>query len=350
LNVRFGTDVLFDRVSYKLDQLYSSQLRSVGAPNAEQAFRQGVRHLGLIGEYAEAEFRWGPFRLTPGLRLEQMHWTGHTYFLAEPRIWARASLDAATALHGYAGIYHEHPTAQALDSLLGNPALTPERAEQYGLGITRKFGNLWTVRLEGYYNRRSSLVFPAEARARGDGTFDNPLQLNSGVGHSIGLEVLIRRELSARLYGWIAYTLSRSRERTAPGKEWTPTPYDQPHVLTALVGWRPSPQVEFSARLRVASGNPYAPVLGSTFDADSGLYVPSRLAFGTERLPPFVQLDFQINNIWSADTYQIALYVEFQNLLNRRNSEYLVYDYRFARNEAVHGLPFLGAVGIKVSF
>jgi hypothetical protein len=350
LSWRFGTDFLFDRTSYRLDQLYATQLRNVGAPNAEQSFREGISHTGSLAEYAEAEVKLGALRLTPGLRLQQMHWTGHTYALAEPRLWGRYALNPATALHAYAGLYHEAPEPQALDPLVGNPNLLPERAQQYGLGMTRKFGDLWTVRVEGYFNYRTGLVFPAQARARGDGTYDNPLLLNSGTGNSVGLEVLIRRELSGRLYGWIAYTLSRSREQTAPGQPYLPTAYDQPHVLTALIGWRPSPQVEFSTRLRVASGNPYAPVLGTTFDADSGAYVPSQSQFGNDRLPPFVQLDFQINNIWSDDKYNLSLYLDFQNLLDRRNPEYLVYDYRFTRSDAVHGLPFLASVGAKVSY
>jgi len=350
VSFRFGTDVLFDRVTYQLDQLYESQLRSIGAPNAQESLRNGVRHLGLFGEYAEAELRFGPLRFSPGLRLEQMHWNGNTFFLTEPRIWARLQASPTTTLHAYAGLYHEAPTAQELDALLGNPNLLPQKAEQYGLGATQKLSPVWSVKVEGYVNRRASLVYPATATARGDGTFDNPLQLNSGIGHSIGLEVLIRRELTARLYGWIAYTLSRSRERPAPGMDFVPTPYDQPHVLTALVGFRPSPQVEFSGRLRVASGNPDATVQGASFDGDSGVYIASRKPFGDSRLPPFVQLDFQINNIWSAEAYQVGLYLDFQNILNRKNPEYLVYDYRFTRNDAVHGIPFLASVGAKVSF
>jgi len=350
LDMRAGLDALFDRAAYKLDRLYSTQLRSVGAPNAEQAVREGVHHLASVAEYVEAEVRAGPLRLTPGLRLEQMHWARHTYLLTEPRVWARLSLDAATALYAYAGLYHSAPTPQQLDELVGNPDLIPQRAEQYGLGITRQLGGLWSIRVEGYLNRRGALVFPAPPRARADGAYDNQLQRNSGTGRSAGLEVLIRRELTGRLYGWLAYTLSRSREIARPGLPWTPTTFDQPHVLTLLVGWRPSPQVEFSTRLRLATGNPLAPVEGASFDADSGSYVPARLGFGQERLPTFLQLDFEINNIWSADLYQLSLYIDFQNILNRPNAENLLYDYRFARNAAIHGLPFLASVGARVSF
>jgi hypothetical protein len=350
LSVRAGADLLFDRVHYKLDQLYSTQLRGVGAPNAEQSVRDGIRTLGQFAEYVEAELRFGDLRITPGVRFEEYHWGGQTYLMTEPRLWARYTLTPSSSVYAYAGLYHEPPTAQQLDALVGNPHLTPESAQQYGVGVVQKFGDVWSVKIEGYHNRRNSLVFPFNPVMLGDGTIYNPLQLNSGFGQSIGVEILIRRELTARLYGWIAYTLSRSREISAPGQPWLPTAFDQPHVLTLLLGFRPSPQVEFSTRLRVASGNPIAPVLGASFDADSGQYIASRDTFGAQRLPTFVQLDFEVNNIWSADLWQLSLYLDFQNILNQRNSEYLVYDYRFASSDAVHGLPFLASIGAKVSF
>jgi hypothetical protein len=216
--------------------------------------------------------------------------------------------------------------------------------------VERKFGPLWTVHVEGYLNRRRSLVFPAEPRANPDGTYDNPLQLNSGIAHSYGMELLIRRELSARVYGWIAYSLSRSRELPAPGAAWRPTIYDQPHILTVLIGYRPSPYLELSGRFRLASGNPVSAAQSAVFNADSGAYTPTLLPFGAVRLPPFVQLDFELNNIWAADEYRFSLYVDFENVLGRRNAEALVYDFRYAASDTVHGTPLLASIGGRLSF
>lgn len=348
--LRTGVDVLIDRVTYHLDQLFNQQLRGLGAPNAEEQTLSGIKTSGSFGEYVESELRFGNLRLTPGLRLEEMHWPGHTYLVGDPRIWARYAVTQATTLHAYAGLYHQAPTAEQLDATIGNPGLRPQAAQQFGVGVEQSLGELWTVRAETYLNRRSSLVYSAPAKSNGDGTYDNPLQANSGIGHSIGLEVLIRRNFTERLYGWIAYTLSRSRELPRDGDLWIPTIYDQPHILTFLVGFRPSPYVEFSFRLRLASGNPLASATGATFDADSGNYTPTLLPFGSTRLPAFMQLDFELNNLWVADNYQFQLYIDFQNLLNRRNPEAVLYDFRYQNQDYVHGVPFLASVGAKVSF
>ncbi len=353
--LRAGVDILFDRVSYSLDQLFDQQLRNLGAPNAEEQKLSGVRILSSFGEYVESELRFGNLRLTPGLRLEEMHWPGRSYLVGDPRIWARYALSQATTLHAYAGLYHQAPTAEQVDPTIGNPALLPQVAQQFGVGAEQAFGDLWSVKAETYLNRRSSLVYAAQASANGDGTYHNPLQANSGIGHSIGLEILIRRNFTERLYGWIAYTLSRSRENPGSdlpglGRAFIPTVYDQPHILTFLVGYRPSPYVEFSTRLRIASGNPIAKATGATFNADSGNYLPALSPFGSSRLPAFVQLDFELNNIWVADNYQMQLYVDFQNLFDRPNPEAVLYDFRYQSQDYLRGVPFLASVGIKVSF
>ena len=348
--VRAGTDILFDRVSYDLDQLYDQQLRGVGAPNAEEKKLSGVKVFGAFGEYIEAELRFGKLRVTPGLRVEVLHYGGHTFLMGDPRLWFRYALNDATGVYAYAGLYHQAPTAQQVDPLIGNPHLVPQASQQVGTGVERKLGELWSIKAEGYLSLRRSLVFAAFPRANGDGTYDNPLQANTGLGRSIGLEVLLRREFTERLYGWVAYTLSRSRERGHPGDAWIPTAFDQPHNLALLIGFRPSPYIEFAAKLRLATGNPLAEATGATFDADSANYVPQLKAFGATRLPTFVQLDFEVNNIWAGDVGRLQLYLDFQNLLDRENPEALLYDFRYQTSQFVHGLPFLASIGAKVTF
>jgi TonB family protein len=355
-DVRAGLDLQFDRVSYQLDQLFDQQLRGLGAPNAEERQLSGLTHFGSIAEYAESELRLGPLRVTPGLRFEQLHYGQQTFALFDPRLWARLPVAAQTALFAYAGVYHQAPTAEQLDAQIGNPSLLPLRADQYGAGVEQRFGELWSVKLEGFLNRRRSLVFPAKATAYGcsaDYTgcrYANPLELNSGQGHSFGLELLLRRELDSRFYGWISYSLSKSRELQQDGTLWQPTPFDQPHVLTLLLGVRVSPFIELAARLRVASGNPIAPVVGAVFDSDAGTYTPTTLPFGSARLPTFVQLDLQLNNVWLTDRFHLSLYVDFQNITGRDNYEVQLYDYRYQATDYVHGLPFQALVGAKAAF
>jgi len=338
------------RVSYDVDARFDRSLPSFGVPNGERAVGRGLRFIEDFGTYAQVELSRGPLRITPGLRLDVMRWSGRVYLMTDPRLWIRYAVTPKLDLFTYAGLYHQTPQAEEIDERTGNPGLTPSAAQQYGLGMETRFWDSWSFRLEGFYQRRSSLVFTAEPFALGDGTIANPLFLNSGRARSYGLEVLLRKRISRWVYGWISYTLSKTEELQRPGEQWQRGPFDQTHVLSMLIGFRPSTQVEFSARLRVATGNPERQVTGAVFDNLVGRYVPITLPVGSARLPGFAQLDFEVNNIWTADVFRLGLYVDVENALGRRNGETLAYDFRFQEQSTFQGVPFSAAVGARVSF
>ncbi|MBS2023152.1 MAG: TonB-dependent receptor [Deltaproteobacteria bacterium] len=346
-----GVDTQFERVRFQEDRQVATQLAgSQGGWNAVRVVSSGLAHFANVGAYVQENIEVGALRLTPGVRLEVFRWTGNASTAVEPRLWARWTPFAQTELFGYAGLYHQAPEAAEIDPILGNPALGPERSQQYGLGLNRRWGDEWSVRVEGFIQRREQLPFAAQATLRADGTISNPLLEATGFARAYGLEVLLRKELSAHLFGWISYTLAKSEQIERPGWQWEPTVYDQRHVLTLLVGWRPSTQVEFSSRVRLASGNPVRTVTGSSFNADTGTYVTDTAPFGSAHLPTFVQADLQVNNIWTSDLFKLSLYAECQNLFARRNAEFQVYNYRFDQEGSIPGVPILGAVGAKVSF
>jgi outer membrane receptor protein involved in Fe transport len=246
------------------------------------------------------------------------------------------------------GLYHQAPSPFQLDTALGNPALLPERAFQVGLGVDHRFGAGWSVSVEGFYDRRTSLASRVPAETLPDGTVSNPLYLNQGLGRSYGVEVLLRRDLSARFYGWVAYTLSRSDLLPRNDVEWRAFNFDQPHNLIVVAGYRPSPAWDLSARYRFVSGNPTAPVTSAVFDADSGRFNPDSGNLGDARLPAFSQLDARAQYTWTSNLLQVSAYLDVQNVLNRTNEELHVWDYRYREQGSISGLPVLPTLGVKV--
>jgi outer membrane receptor protein involved in Fe transport len=269
--------------------------------------------------------------------------------MSDPRLWARYQLRADLELFVYGGIYHQAPLATQLDANVGNPALTPERATQTGAGSVFRYGE-WSLRLEGYLQRRSSIPFNGTPSLTTAGQVYYPLLVNSGISRSIGMEVLLRRELSAKIYGWISYTLSRSQQLERPGLPWEPTDYDQPNILTLLVAYRQNTKAELSVRFRYASGNPLRGVTGSVFDSSTGNYLPVNTPFGAARLPAFMQLDFQMNNVWTSASFMLTMYIELQNLLGRNNAEGAAYNFNYQQIIYVPGQPLNASVGAKLSW
>ena len=52
---------------------------------------------------------------------------------------------------------------------------------------------------------------------------------NTRDGDTVGFELLVKREVTRQLYGWLSYTLSWSRTRRTPDTAYVPTGFDQRH-------------------------------------------------------------------------------------------------------------------------
>jgi len=348
LSLRSGVDLEWDRYVVNADLQSTLELRQLGPPITQELRVSHSQPLGNLGEFAEAEMKLGRWELHPGLRFDQFHWREHTYGTFDPRLWARYAIDEATAIKGYAGAYHQAPNPFNLDPAIGNPALTPERAWQVGLGVEHRFNPEWSFSIEAFYDRRIALASRVPAETLPDGTVYNPLYLNQGLGRSYGVEVLVRRELTAHFYGWIAYTLSHSDLLPRDEVEWRAFNFDQPHNLIIVAGYRPNPRWELSARYRFVSGNPTAPVTSAVFDADSGRFNPDSGNIGDARLPAFSQLDVRAQYTWTTNLLQISAYLDVQNVLNHTNEELHVWDYRYRAQGSISGLPILPTFGVKV--
>ncbi len=350
LELRTGLDVLWDRYKYQADIQSSLDIRSLGGPITEQQTFSRVQPFSQIGEFIEIEWKQGRLSLTPGLRFDQVHWSGNTALSVDPRLWARYQLSPETALKAYAGLYHQPPSPLQVDQTVGNPHLGQSYAGQIGAGVEHRFSDVWNASAEVYYNRRADLVFRVPAAVLADGSVYNPILSNSGVGRSYGLELLVRREITSKLYGWLAYTLSKSQVIQRPTLGWSAFGFDQPHNLTAVVGYRPSVGWELSSRYRLVSGNPTAPVKTATLDSDSGGFVPDLGTFGDARLPTFSQLDARAQYTWTFKLWQLSLYLDVQNVLNAKNEELHLYDYRYRAQGGITGLPILPTLGVKGKF
>ena len=86
--------------------------------------------------------------------------------------------------------------------------------------------------------------------------------VQEGIGRAYGVQVLLRQQPWHGLFGWVAYTISRSERRDVPGAAWRLFDYDQPHVLT-IVASKELGAWTIGARFRYATGLPRTPVVGS---------------------------------------------------------------------------------------
>nr|HEX4316372.1 TonB-dependent receptor [Kofleriaceae bacterium] len=311
-----------------------------------QLFR-GSQTVGL-GAYVDLGIDVTPnLKLIPGLRLDSYLLDGETRGNVDPRIVARYRLDPFWTLKAYVGQFTQPPEPEALDRRFGNPNVGLEHGYHYGLGYEWRPDRLWSIDSEVYYvDRRNLVEFTDAAVMNGDGTFTYTNFDNGGHRIAYGLEAIIKREITKTFYAWLSYTFSRSKIQNSDGS-YTPTSFDEPDVLNAVASWKPGAGFEVGLRYQYASGRPTTPVIGATYDADAGAYVPVYGVSKSQRIPDFSQLDARIERDWLFDTWSIGAYLDIINVTNTKNVEAIQYDYRYRQSAPVTSFPFLPTLGVR---
>ena len=314
----------------------------------------------LPAAYVEAEIAPDPsLRIVPGARLDYFNLTKNWDF--SPRVNARYEIKKdypRTTVKGGVGLFHQQPQFQETTKPFGNPNLTSNRAIHYSLGFEQQITQQIEGSVEGFYKQLDNLVVSAPSAS---GAIEYG---NTGTGYVVGSEFLLKYKPDKRFFGWLAYTLSRSVRRDAPGLEERQPSFDQTHILTVLGSYKIGHGWEIGARFRLVSGNLVTPFVcnsfsetcdptrtNSLFHAASGVYTAIPLTGPTsERLPLFHQLDIRIDKAWKYKHWQLSAYLDVQNVYNRGNTEAISYNFNYTARSFVSGLPILPSIGLRGEF
>ncbi|MCP3142947.1 TonB-dependent receptor domain-containing protein [Pyxidicoccus xibeiensis] len=288
--------------------------------------------------------RW---TLVPGLRLDSYHGFGlDTSVALEPRLAVRHALTDTLTLKTGAGLYHQPATV-----LLPVPAgemLALERGLQRAVQVSA--GAEWRphpeleVSAEGYYNALPrTLEFNFEdviSNVRRRGLAAEDIQSH---GHSYGVELMVRRPLGRRWFGWVTYGYNQSRrferytrlgangEELGPAEGLLPYTFEQAHSANAALSYR----FEFVTVGAVAHFNTGRPESGQfgyrtmrpgTNAEGQTDWVPvSRDA--VDRLPSFFRLDLRASRSLVFENFLLDVYLDVFNVTARREVLYQDYEY-----------------------
>ncbi|HET9627141.1 MAG TPA: TonB family protein [Kofleriaceae bacterium] len=349
LTLDTGLDMISRVTSYQALLPIDDTLINAGGVDIPptQLFR-GAQLIGL-GWYADVGIDvTSRLKLIPSLRLDGYLLDGNARDSVDPRLVARYTLSPALTLKAYVGHFSQPPQPEALDRRFGNPDVGIEHAVHTGLGYEWNPDHLWSIDSEIYYINRYDLTVNTNAVINnGNGTFTNVNFLNEGKSNSYGWEIEVKRQISEHFYGWLSYTFSRSHQRNHPTGVFTASSFDEPHVMNAVASWKPGGGWEIGARYQLASGRPDTPVIGATYDADTGRYVSVRGPTRSVRLPIFSQLDVRAEHDWLFETWSLGAYLDIINVLNTQNQEALQYDFRFRQSSPVTSFPIVPTLGVK---
>ncbi|HET9037181.1 MAG TPA: TonB family protein [Myxococcaceae bacterium] len=309
-----------------------------------------------LGLWTELRLRPAPSLLIiPGVRMDvvSIRLQRTAILTADPRLAVRwMVLPEVLTLKGGIGIYHAPPSLQngEADATFGNPDLGSRYALQNSLGFEWNIRPDLLLSVEGFYNRLWDIPVSTSAYVERNGQLVPQNLVNDGRGRIYGFELLFRQALTRRLFGWIAYTFSRSERIDRPGANWRLFDFDQTHVLTAIASYKLGAGWEIGARFRYATGNPRTPVVGAVKDDLTDSYVPLFGPVNSYRLPNFAQLDVRIDKVWVFDNWSLDLYLDIQNVTNTRSTEGTQYNYNYSQSAQFEGLPIVPILGVKGSW
>jgi hypothetical protein len=162
--------------------------------------------------------------------------------------------------------------------------------------------------------------------------------------------VLIKQEVTKRMFGWISYTFSRSVQFDPTSNQYVPTTFDETHILTVVASYKFDYGIQAGLRFQLATGRPTTPTLGSTFDNNIQGYNAYQGGPGSTRLPTFNQLDLRLEKIWTFPAWTFSAYIDVQNVYNAPNEEAILYNYNYTQYAYLRGLPILPTLGISGHF
>ena len=245
--LKAGADARADGFSLAVDDIAS------GFHDFSQLFP--ARNEFMAGAYAMLDWRAAPgIRIVPGVRADYYRSQGQSAFGVDPRVSAEFVLAPGLRVEHAIGLSHQPPNfvpaipgAQVADLKGGlQEALVASSGIRYE--IFKDVNAQATVFRSAFFNALDPIGGGREFRVDAD-----ILQERSTIS-SVGLELKIVRPLTRRLGGFLAYTLSHTRETS---HAWSSVAgFDRPHVLQGALAYDFGAGVRGAVRAVYYSGIP----------------------------------------------------------------------------------------------
>jgi TonB family protein len=252
--------------------------------------------------------------VTPGIRFDVYNSKGTTVLGVDPRIAARFDVSRNVSIEHAFGIVHQPPSfviplpGFELADLRGGL----QKGIQSAAGVEWRLPSEWVTKatlFQASYFHLSDLLSLVQY---GD-ELDDIGPSTRTIGHAYGLEFILRRPLTRKFGGYLAYTLSRS-ERSV-GRVHHVASFDRSHVLHVAaaydLGWR----WRAGSRVTFYTGNPATVTVGDRYVSAGGsmdmgpMPTPQPAAMVAEppppqhrRAPPFFRLDVRFEKRWPRGT------------------------------------------------
>lgn len=312
--------------------------------------------------YAEYDFQASPdLKLSLGSRVSFFATEDDFFLIPEPRFQLGYQITDNLLFQASAGrmvqYLHQLGNGLGLPTDLWLPSgdeFEPQRAWQAELGLQYRKGD-WRLGIELYVKQMRGLYAFNDSIETLDFTEDFGDEFLSGLGRSIGVELMIQK-LLGKTHGFLTYTLSRS-ERQFNFRNDTffyPYQYDSRHRLNFLLVHHFSPGLNLSLNWHFASGVPQLTFIENPLDGIEPLTIINLDPQGERNLTrntPYHHLDFGLNYNFSSQNLKHKIRLGVYNLYNRENTAfYRLRDDSPTERDKVFLMPLLPSFKYSLAF
>ncbi len=231
--------------------------------------------------------------------------------------------------------------------------IKPQILDQIAIGYFKEFKNKdYSLEVESYYKEIKNRIDYIDGA---DLIANNAIEqvILNGEARAYGLEILLRKN-SGRFNGWLAYTLSKSEQRTQGrtteelginNGNWYRTPYDKLHDISFIGSFELNKKWDFNANFLFQTGQP------TTFPNAqyeyNGLAIPSYSLRNQFKLPTYHRLDISAKfmpNAFRNKAWKSYWVFSVYNVYNRRNATSITF--RENRNTGANEALRLSIFGV----
>jgi outer membrane receptor for ferrienterochelin and colicin len=165
----------------------------------------------------------------------------------------------------------------------------------------------------------------------------NEAVITNGKGRTMGFEFFAQQKLTKRFYSVLSYTYFKS-EYTNANAEYTPSSWDNRHLLSLVWGYKFNRNWEVGIKLRFQGGVPYTPydlITSRTNYLTLGSGTLDYSKINTDRLNNFNAGDIRIDKKWYYKKTTLDLFLDISNFYRAKSTAPNIYTFqRTADNSA----------------
>lgn len=222
------------------------------------------------------------------------------------------------------------------NNVLANKDVAYTKSTHYVAGFEYLPNNATRFTLETFYKQYNNVPISVKngiSLSNQGGDFNvlgNEAVTSNGKGRSMGFEFFAQHKLTQRFYGVLSYTYFKS-EYTNANTDYTPSSWDNRHLLSVVWGYKFNRNWEMGIKLRFQGGVPYTPYdlvasRANYLTLGSGMLDYSKI--NNERLNNFNAGDIRIDKKWYYKKTSLDLFIDISNFYRAKSTAPNIYTFQ----------------------